>query len=89
VTYGLPQDSSGVTLDNYGVDRQAGHLNFADHLAFHQNARFREAASLIEFLHFESLIGVRISKDEAGVAQRENAEDEEKVASTTEDIGLR
>jgi hypothetical protein len=89
VSDGPPQGDGGVALDNDGVEPQARHFYFADHITFHQNVRFREEACLLEFLHLQGLIGVRISQDEAGVAQGENAEGEEKVASTTEDIPSR
>src|ERR1700674_3322640 len=34
VTYGSPQASGGVALDHDGAEPQAGHLNFANNIAF-------------------------------------------------------
>jgi hypothetical protein len=89
VTDGAPQVSWGVTLNNNGVEPQAGHLDFSNHVAFPQDMWFRETARLPEFLHLKSLIGARISQDEAGITQGESAEGEEKVAGATKDARSR
>lgn len=68
MTYGPPQVGKGFPLDNHGVEPQPRHLYFPDDIAFHQDMRFREAARLLEFLHLQRLIGMRIREDEAGVA---------------------
>jgi hypothetical protein len=85
VTDGPSHASGGVTLNNDDVEPQARHLDFSNHIAFPQDMRFRETARLSESPHLESLIGVRISQEEAGVPQGESAEGEEKVADTTKD----
>src|SRR5579864_3254047 len=89
VTDGPPQVSGGVTLNNDGVKPQTGHLDFSNHIAFPQDMRFRETARLSESLHLESLIGARISQEEAGVPQGESTEGEEKVAGSTKDARSR
>jgi hypothetical protein len=86
VTYRSPQVGWRVALDNDSVEPQSGHLNFANHIAYYQDVRFREEARLLEFFHFEGLIHMRISEDKAGVAQGEYAERQEKVAGATEDV---
>jgi hypothetical protein len=81
-----PQGSGGVTLNNNGVEPQAGHLNFSNHIAFHEEMRFRERASLLEFLQLNGLISAGIRIHKAGVAQGKNAEGKEDVASSMKDV---
>ncbi|HYW37302.1 MAG TPA: hypothetical protein VE957_04240 [Terriglobales bacterium] len=76
----------GIALNNHGIEPQAGHLNFADHITFRQNVGFVEEAWWLEFLHLEGLIRVRINEDEACVTHGDKAEGEEKVARAAKDV---
>lgn len=86
VTYGPPQVGKGFTLDNHGVEPQSRNLNFANHIAFDQDMRFREAARLLEPIHLQRLIGMRIRVHEGGVTQSQDADRQEKGTSATKEV---
>src|ERR1700720_1386062 len=86
MTYRPLQVVCGFALDDYGVETQTGHSNFADHLAFPQNTRVQWNDRLHEFFLLRRLIRFRIGGDIAHVAQGGTAEGEKKVASPSDEL---